>query len=342
VELAVALANQLSQAGWDCFVIEGIPVADRDLDLVLLFGDVAMLPWVDAMLDNVRARDTPTMLWQLEPLPQRPLDERALAAVRRLYPVLRAEHIYRSNRIRRLANRFLSWRLAGQARAAFDAGHLPLDRYRLQLVSRSCQWVQDAYRAGRLTGIMAGMQSGAALLEQAGIQAKYVPVGYHPQFGILQPDAERDLDVVFFGSLTEGRAAALRDIECRLGKAGYGLTVASGDCYGESRNGLLNRARIVLNLLNYPWEFPSMRLVMAMACGCLVVSVSGPDPAPFRDGEHFIQAEPGSICETLLRYLANEDERTVLAQRGHAFVTGELTMQKTIVPEIEGILERAV
>jgi hypothetical protein len=72
VELAVALANQLSQAGWDCFVIEGIPVADRDLDLVLLFGDVAMLPWVDAMLDNVRARDIPTMLWQLEPLPQRP------------------------------------------------------------------------------------------------------------------------------------------------------------------------------------------------------------------------------------------------------------------------------
>jgi hypothetical protein len=94
-----------------------------------------------------------------------------------------------------------------------------------------------------------------------------------------------------------------------------------------------------LNLLNYPWEFPSMRLVMAMACGCLVVSVSGPDPAPFRDGEHFVQTEPDSICEMLLQHLANEDERKVLAQQGHAFVTGELTMQKTIVPEIEGMLE---
>jgi len=338
-ELAAALTLQLSQTGWDCFAVRGIPATSRDLDLVLLIGDVAMLPWVDAMLANVRARNIPTLLWQLEPLPPRPLNDNALATVRRLYPVLRAEHIYRSNRARRLANRFFSWQLARQAAGAFGSAHLPADRYRLQLVSRSFQWAQDSYFAGRVTRILAGMQAGAALLGQAGIQAKYVPVGYHPLLGTLRPHVERDLDVVFFGSVTDERATALRDIESRLGKVGYCLTVVSDNCYGETRIRLLNRTKIVLNLLNYPWEFPSLRLVMAMACGCMVISVSNSDPAPFRDGGHFIQTAPDSICGTLLQHLANEDERNVLAQQGHAFVTGEMTMRKTIVPEIERMLE---
>lgn len=327
-ELAAALTSQLSQLGWDCHDIEDIQAASGDLDLVLLFGDVAMLPWVDEMLDMLRVRNIPTLLWQLEPLPPRPLGETALATTRKLYPVLHGENVFRWNRARRLATRFLSWRLARQTADAFERAHLPLDRYRLQLISRGCQWVQDAHRSGRLSEILAGMWSGAAVLEQTGIQAKFMPVGYHPLFGGIQPSAERDLDVVFFGSLTEARTAILRDVESRLEAAGHKLMVVPGDCYGETRDQLLNRARIVLNLLNYPWEFPSMRLVMAMSCGCLVVSAHGLDPRPFRDGVHLVRAELASLAEPLLHYLENEDERTKLARQGRAFVTSELTMEK--------------
>lgn len=337
-ELAAVLTLQFSQAGWDCHVIEDIPAASRDFALVLLFGDVALIPWVDAMLDTARARNIPTLLWQLEPLPPRPLDNRAMATVRKLYPVLRGEGVFRSNRARRLTNRYLSWRLQQRTADVFPPAHAMPDRHRLQLVSRSYQWLHDANREGRLSEILAGIRSGATVLEQAGIRARYVPVGHHPRLGGLRPGVERDLDVVFFGSLSRARAETLRRIERRLGDAGYKLTVISGDCYGEKRTGLLNRARIVVNLLSYPWEFPSTRLIMAMACGSLVVSSPRSDPHPFRDGMHFVQPEPGSLADTLLHYLENEAERERLARQAHAYVTGELTMEKTIVSEIKRLL----
>jgi hypothetical protein len=340
-EIAEALSCEIGSKGWEYSEIKGFPAGFREVDLILLTGDVALLPWVDGMLDFARRQGIPTMLWQLEPLPPRPLGQDALKIVRKLYPVLRGEQLYRFKRPRRLATSYLSWRLARKIAQAMAPAAIPAGRFRLQLISRSYQWAHDAFQTDRLGTVLAGIKSGESVLREGGIPARYVPAGHHPVFGNIDQDAERDLDVVFFGSLSEERAKALDVLKHQLGKEGYSLTIISADCYGETRKRMLNRAKVVLNLLNYPWEFPSLRMVMAMACGCLVVSDSSLDPAPFRDGEHFARAEPENIGDALLHYLSKGEDRNRLARQGHAFVTGELTLGKTILPEIEEALARA-
>lgn len=337
-EIAEALSCQIGSKGWDCFEIKGFPAGFHEADLILLIGDVALLPWIDTMLDFACRQGIPTMLWQLEPLPPQPLGYDALKTTRKLYPVLRGENLYRFNRPRRFATRYLSWQLARQVRQALAPEAIPAGRFRLQLISRSYQWSHDAFQAGRLGKVLAGIKSGETVLQKGGIPTHYVPAGYHPVFGNIDQNTDRDLDVLFFGSLSGERVKALDIVKRQLGKEGYNLTVVSTDCYGDARRRMLNRTKIVLNLLNYPWEFPSLRMVMAMACGCLVVSDGGPDPAPFRDGEHFVQAVPETIGTTLLHHLSNVEERRRLAHQGHAFVTGELTMGKMILPELEEML----
>lgn len=175
------------------------------------------------------------------------------------------------------------------------------------------------------------------LLAEIGIDSVWAPFGGHElvgrDLGLL-----RDVDVLFLGTLdVRRRRAALR----HLRRAEITPTVQSSWSdpagYGESRLRLLNRTRILLNILRHSGEFSGLRFVLGAANGVLVVSESVYRPDPFVPGVHFVEAPLEEVPAVVRHYLAHEDERLAIATAARRLVEGELRLDRSV----DLVLDRA-
>ena len=143
-------------------------------------------------------------------------------------------------------------------------------------------------------------------LNAHGIDAMHVPYRYTPELERVRP-AEKDVDVLFFGSISPRRAEILGKIK--------GLVIAHG-CYGRDLDALVARAKIVVNVhyTDRPHPLEVVRLNYLMANGCFVISERGWD-----DSENALYA-PGIIftddisraCAHWLRYDRTAIERAAV------------------------------
>lgn len=102
----------------------------------------------------------------------------------------------------------------------------------------------------------------------AGIDAVHLPVGWHPGLARIEPAAEQDIDVLFFGIVNERRRAALESI----GAAGLKVAVAQM-AFGRQRDELIARAKAVVNIHHYPSGiFETVRASYLLANGATLVS----------------------------------------------------------------------
>lgn len=86
--------------------------------------------------------------------------------------------------------------------------------------------------------------------------AKHVPLGHHPSFERFNPEPSPDIDIVFYGVLNPHRCRVLDGLLERGLKV-----VALPRCYGRERDGLLARAKLVLNMqYNVMGSWPSLRV----------------------------------------------------------------------------------
>jgi hypothetical protein len=111
---------------------------------------------------------------------------------------------------------------------------------------------------------------------------------------------------------------------------GITVTVVGDACYGERRTDVLNRTRISVNLLSFPWELPGLRFSMSMGCDALVVSEPQIAPAPYLPGVHFVPAPAPELPAVIAHYLEREDERAAIARSAEQFVTTELTLDRQL------------
>ena len=181
-------------------------------------------------------------------------------------------------------------------------------------------------RRGLIDLLMVISEDRREFLAGVGIEAEVVPRGYHPSFG-ADLGGERDIDVLFLGALNVPRR---RRILQMLERAGLDV-LARGSWtdpryWGAGRAALLNRAKIALNISRHPGQFSGDRFTVSMGNGALVVSEPVYRPAPFRPGEHYVEAPPRALAATISRLLADQKERRRIAANGHDFVTEELTM----------------
>jgi hypothetical protein len=91
------------------------------------------------------------------------------------------------------------------------------------------------------------------------VPSAVVPFGYHPSFG--EPlGLERDIDVVFLGSLRDRRRSRIvGSLQAELKRRNIGLLIKDGSrergyAYGDERTRLLNRSRIMLSIMRQPWD----------------------------------------------------------------------------------------
>lgn len=144
-------------------------------------------------------------------------------------------------------------------------------------------------------------------LKKLGIEAKYCGVGYVSELTNIKSPENPEIDVLFYGSINERRMKICNELskQCNV--------YVACDCYGEERDKLIARTKIILNIHFYPSKvFELVRVSYLLANKKCVVSEYGDDKqleSQFDDAVVF--APYDELVETCLRTLYSESWKTI-------------------------------
>ncbi len=346
------IADVLRRRGIQCAVYHA-PAGDLfDADRMLLLGDMSIVEQFDAAFRGRSGSRPPAALWFLEPLGPAELIVRkgrreyamahcywpeilpsGLSFLQRLTAPHRAGSRPKQNLLVNLFRQYHAVFLKSALRkAGYSCGQLDW-RDLFYITYRQLQ-ISRHFENPWLDRIFASTPSRARVIEGLKIPVQYVPVGWHEQWGRPLKSQPRDVDVLFLGHLHKKRgrrASLLASVGDQLPRHGARLKIVTEACWGQARTELLNRTKILLDVVRLPWEIPGMRLLIGMSCGALVVS-SGfrGDCRPYRQGEHFIEAPADVLTDRLLHFLNHEPDRRKITQQAQQFVTQEMTLDASL------------
>jgi hypothetical protein len=182
--------------------------------------------------------------------------------------------------------------------------------YNLEQIVDGAMWVTPRYlellRRHRVWDYSA---RNCSALEHLGVQRPvHVPIGHAPSLERIAP-AREDIDVLFYGAYNARRLTLL----ARLEQRGWSVARSNG-IYGEERDALVARARIVLNVHYYEQsrlEVP--RCFYLMANGRFILSETSPDAAETGLDPGIAFATYEGMEDACARYLERPEERSRVA-----------------------------
>lgn len=293
-----------------------------EADLLVMFGNVSRFAAYPKLLSRPKESRPKTVLWDCDPLPPGSFGglSESYSALVRLLP---ARSLLRGS-IRRIIDSMLKKEMA-----ALPPEHRTVDRRQFYSMVDRYLWFKRCYSPDWCDYVFANTPGKCRFLDSVGIRCHYAPLGYHENWGV-DLGINRDIDALYIGRMKSSlRRDVIRRTRKELAAAGVELVTVVRGFYGEQRTKLLNRTRIVIDVLQAPWDMPIMRFLIGMGCGALVVSNWTGDPTPFERG-HFVQAETRNLAGAVLHYLEHEDQRARIVDSAYRFVTQELTLPKTL------------
>lgn len=334
--VARSLAQHLSAAGHEVLAICDGDRRALDAELVIMVGVAHDFPWLCAQLNALGTRRPAVVLWQHEPLPPPDAPASLVALATRYAMPTWNDAVGAAGRwLDACAPLLGMWRRSLQRRWAPEFERAlglqtqdqpQLHPHGLLLVARQIAWFEQV-ASGRvrwLDAVACSVPSRVEYLRSRGIEAHYVPVRYDPWWG-RQLDQPRDLDVLFLGRLKGSlRREAVERVLEQVRQRGWKMQVVTGDCFGEARTRMFNRARIVLNVLQFPWEFPGMRNVMAVACGTMMISEKCDHYGVWRAGRHFVPTSLDEMPLLVDRWLRDEPARRAFCHEASTDLTSTL------------------
>jgi acetyltransferase-like isoleucine patch superfamily enzyme/SAM-dependent methyltransferase len=194
--------------------------------------------------------------------------------------------------------------------------------YNLEQISPDSPWITNAVLAlfQRFTLWDYSLRNCEQLQLMGYRHVKHVPLGYVPQLTRIEPLAEeaQDIDVLFYGSLTEKRSSVLE----ALREKGLNVVELFGE-YGTERDQAISRAKVVLNIHAYEAQiFEIVRVCYLLDNHKFVLSESSlndPEAESFKDGVAFVAYD--QIVEACLGFLQNPQERQRIAKEGFQLMT---------------------
>lgn len=203
--------------------------------------------------------------------------------------------------------------------------------------------LRQMHRRSEIDLIIVSSRSRQTFLAGKGIPSKFIPLGFHDGMG-KRLDVERDIDVLFIGTLDDSRhRRALRFLRSSGVNVKSLGSWKSAESWGESRTQLINRAKIFLNVQRHPGQYSGYRMLLGMGNGSMVVSEPVHDPFPYEPGVHYVSSSLESMPETILKYLSDDHERLAIAEAGYRFATESLTMSASmheLIASMEAELQR--
>lgn len=327
-EIADMTADTLGREGLTVQRLSDGDAAAFDQDLLLLVGSGRCFPQF-ADLARSRSHSRPRIvLWHQQPLPPPVLTRRADELGQRLiraqwedllghWATALSRLLPTKGRVRSMLQRLLAFpvRREFERLGGADYGNVGWDD--LCMIFEEAAWLSKTFSGPHpwIDMVACGTPTRLAFLRQAGIPARFVPLGFHPAWGELGTE-ERDIDVLFVGTCdSPNRRSLVPDVLRQLRDWGFKTLETNVFPSGRQRTALLQRARVVLNVLRFPWEFPGPRLYASAACGALCVSNEAVQNEPFQPALHFIRAPRTRMAESISWYLTHEEERRQRAAR---------------------------
>jgi hypothetical protein len=284
---------------------------ESEVDALLIVGSVNLYPDLLARPHTARR-----ILWHVEPLPQ-PVG----GVVDRLHRALPTGRL-------------------------LDLGGIALPPLRRATAWR--RWREKAANVREPTTNLAWLQGHAAKLDRivvdtiaraqgalaAGIAVDVVPLGYHESYAgpIADPATERDIEVLTLANISPiaRRHRLFADISGDLAASGINLVAVPGHTYGGRRRGLLERARVVLDVHRLPASHPLFRFVLSAAAGAAMVSEPLDRPEPLVPGVHYVEAQTSDLAQACRELLADEPRRRQLVLAAQELLTTDLDLRRTL------------
>jgi hypothetical protein len=152
----------------------------------------------------------------------------------------------------------------------------------------------------------------------------YCPVGYTPTYSMGLPEPEeRDIDILFWGSLTSRRQEFGNRIQDRFRNE---RIVFMEGLLGEEREKKIMRSKIILNIKAHPkWSFGPIHVLPAIANKRFVLAEKANGGyGPFKPGRHFKEYNGiDGLLSKIDYWLKNEEERETFAKEAFEFVKTE-------------------
>ncbi|MES2292465.1 MAG: hypothetical protein V4527_04120 [Pseudomonadota bacterium] len=186
--------------------------------------------------------------------------------------------------------------------------------FNLEQVSAESNWLSSGYVSLlRNHRVWDYSRNNIAALAKLGVTATLCEVGYMPGLSRIAPTSHQDIDVLFVGSLNERRELILRQMSQRGIRVVYRF-----DLYGEERDALFARAKIVINIHYYQAKILEIvRVSYLLANRICVVSEPGEDRSLEIPLEGAIAFSPYTeLTDTCLRLLGDDGARLALRQKG--------------------------
>jgi hypothetical protein len=201
------------------------------------------------------------------------------------------------------------------------------------------KWLQDQ---GLLTVLAVSSPILVDYLSAQGLSPIQAYMGAHPSYG-ADLQLERDIPVLWLGKVASRRRNRLLNfMRLELQQRGIDLMVIDGVenpyVFGRDRIKLLNRTRIVLNLVRTPYDDNSLRFYLSAPNRALIVSEPILRHTPFEPGVHLVEAPIEQLPETIAYYLEHEDECRSIVANAYDLVTEELNLAngtRVILNELE-------
>jgi len=187
--------------------------------------------------------------------------------------------------------------------------------FNLEQIVPGALWVtQDYIERLRVHRVWDYSARNISAMERLGIRKlTHVPLGHASVLERI-PRRDEDIDVLFYGVTNERRTAALR----RLSDRGWKVSWING-IYGEERDELIARSRIVVNIHFYEESRLELaRCLYLLANGRFVLSETSPDAeeSGLAGGMAFCAYE--GIEEACAWYLEHPEARAAVAAAGSA------------------------
>lgn len=230
--------------------------------------------------------------------------------------------------------------------------------YMLSAEQPLTHWFEMACdRAKPSLGILDITEHTAIEYRQRGIFTLHAPLGYATCFEAgIDPHnpPDRTFDILFLGSNSPKRERFLSQnadlfnrynsniVITRLEKPKFFHT--AGFFANHDRNRLLRSCKILVNIhANDNTYFEWLRVVMAIANGCLVISETSDYIEPLINGKHLIITELDDIAAQCNYYLEHESERLAIVNEAYEFITQEFNsgiLCKSVLRKLEQHLEQ--
>lgn len=158
-----------------------------------------------------------------------------------------------------------------------------------------------------------------AAFERLGLPGvKLLRIGHQPQLTRIPKAAEQDIDVLFYGSVTDKRQVIFDQIRAR----GLNLVTLFA-VYGAERDAYISRSKLVLNLHNHDSEiFEIVRVHYLLSNGVAVVSEVNPTTSMPDEYRHAVAGAPYESIADECEYLVRDDiARRAQEERGYNIIS---------------------